>query len=119
MKPMVIELPWPDKGLSPNARVHWAVKARLKRDYRAVCAWKAKAQGAHRLTGVESLHALIAFFPPDRRKRDRDNMLGSIKSGLDGLADVLGVDDSEWFIAFDKKTGVGGFVRIEITEGEC
>lgn len=36
----------------------------------------------------------ITFNPPDRRKRDRDNMIAAFKSGQDGLSDALNVDDS-------------------------
>ena len=35
----------------------------------------------------------VAFFPPRKGRRDLDNCLASIKSGLDGVADVLCVDD--------------------------
>ena len=38
----------------------------------------------------------ITFIQPDKRRRDRDNLLAAMKSGLDGLAQALGVDDSEF-----------------------
>jgi len=35
----------------------------------------------------------ITFYPPDRKRRDDDNMIASFKAARDGLADALGVDD--------------------------
>ena len=111
---MRIILPWPTKDLSPNARGHWAVKARAKKAYRALCAWQAKSQGMTR-SDAKRLHLKITFVPPNRRARDLDNMLASLKSGLDGLCDVLGVDDSKWSIEISKADDrIGGFVEIEV-----
>jgi crossover junction endodeoxyribonuclease RusA len=57
----------------------------------------------------------LTFVPPDKRRRDADNMLAAMKSGLDGLADALGVDDSQWKISFEvDRSRVGGFVRVEV-----
>ncbi len=92
-----IILPWPPKELSPNARHHWRKLAPIKKKYRSTCAWECKAQGVKKMD-VYSLHVSITFHPPDGRKRDLDNMLASIKSGLDGVADAVGVDDSNWTI---------------------
>ena len=111
---MRVILPWPTKYLSPNASGYWAVKARAKKAYRTLCAWQAKSQGLTRLD-AERLHLKITFVPPNRRARDLDNMLASLKSGLDGLCDVLGVDDSKWSIEISKADDrIGGFVEIEI-----
>ena len=111
---MRILLPWPTSDLSPNARGHWAIKARAKKAYRTLCAWQAKSQGATRMD-AERLHLKITFVPPNRRARDLDNMLASCKSGLDGLCDVLGVDDSKWSIEISKaEDRIGGFVEIEV-----
>ena len=35
----------------------------------------------------------ITFHPPCKRKRDRDNMIAAFKSGQDGIAECMGVDD--------------------------
>ena len=83
-------------------------------------------EGAHRrrlgsqAAGVKRIEAnglvvTAVFSPPDRRPRDRDGMLSSIKAYLDGIADVIGVDDSLWEIAVRKAPPrQGGNVRIEI-----
>jgi crossover junction endodeoxyribonuclease RusA len=55
------------------------------------------------------------FHPPDRRRWDLDNMLASVKSGLDGLADAIGVDDSFWTLSIAKGEPVpGGAVDVQI-----
>jgi crossover junction endodeoxyribonuclease RusA len=53
--------------------------------------------------------------PPDRRHRDLDNLLASIKAGLDGLADVWKVDDSKWSLQITKSGEVGGWVEVQLT----
>ena len=111
---MRVILPWPTKDLSPNTRGHWAIKARAKKAYRAACTAQARSQGLWRMD-AERLHLKITFVPPNRRARDLDNMLASLKSGLDGLCDVMGVDDSKWSIEISKADDrIGGFVEIEV-----
>ena len=104
-------LPWPPKELSPNFRGHWAKLARAKKAYRLACAWQAKAQGAGRIE-ADKLHLSLTFYPPTRRAYDLDNALARMKAGLDGLADVLGVDDSQWSLSIAKADEIGGMVKV-------
>lgn len=114
-----LDLPWPDRRLSPNARGHWAVTAKVKKDYRARCAAIALKAGVGGLVaGQDALSVHLTFLPPDHRSRDWDNILASMKSGLDGLADALGVDDSRWRLSFevDRNTVVpGGRVLVTVS----
>lgn len=110
---MILTLPWPPSGLSPNARLHWAELAKLKKKFREVWAWNALDQGAKPIS-AEKLHLTITFYPPSRRAFDLDNALARIKAGLDGLADVLRVDDSKWSLTIQKADEIGGFVRVEV-----
>ncbi|WP_440111741.1 endonuclease [Acidovorax sp. BL-A-41-H1] len=112
-EPLHFTLPWPPADLSPNARGHWSKLARAKKAYRAACAWTAKEQGAQRIEAAR-LHLTLVFVPPNRRAHDLDNCLARMKSGLDGLADVLGVDDKHWQLAPFKSDEVGGFVKVEV-----
>lgn len=115
MNQLELTLPWPPTGLSPNARLHWAKLARLKRDYRRACAGHARMQGARRLE-AQRLHLTLEFVPPTRRAFDLDNALARCKAGLDGVADVLGVDDSKWELTIRKAPAgtVGGFVLVSV-----
>lgn len=110
---MKIILPWPPTGLSPNARNHWAKTAKLKKQYREACFWQAMEQGARPIQSA-SLHLTMTFYPPTRRQYDLDNALARMKAGLDGLADVLKVDDKHWTLTIRKGETVGGFVEVHI-----
>lgn len=110
----VITLPWPPKGLSPNDRLHHHALAALKKKYREACGWQCIVDGLKPMEGVEKALVHIVFFPPRKGRRDIDNCLASIKSGLDGVADVLGLDDSKWHISMEMAPAVGGMVRLSI-----
>lgn len=90
-----IELPYPDKDLNPNARLHWAKLAKAKntaREYACVMTM-ARLQEAN-VTFKAPVSVAIQFYPPDRRKRDDDNVIASFKAYRDGIADALGIDDN-------------------------
>ena len=110
---VTLTLPWPPKELNPNARMHYMALAKYKKTYRAACAWQAVAQGIGRMK-AKRLDVQLTFYPPNRRARDADNCLAAMKSGLDGLADVLGVDDSKWRITFEMADTIGGMVKVEV-----
>lgn len=112
-----LTLPWPPKTLSPNSRpAHWAVLSSAKKHYRNDCFYHARKQGVRAMT-AERLDVRLVFVPPDKRRRDADNCLAAMKSGLDGLADVLQVDDSKWKLTFElAQDETGGFVRVQIDE---
>lgn len=111
-----ISLPWPHKGLSPNARLHHMALAKLKQAYRAQCRLLASQ---HRQPVPASPALVLEFMPPDRRRRDRDNLLASMKSGIDGVCDALGVDDSAFdpLVVSMKGPVKGGAVVLRIQEG--
>lgn len=112
-----VELPWPPRALSPNARGHWAATAKVKKAYRAKCAHLGRQAGLQLAAGTSAgVRVHLSFFPPDRRGRDWDNLLASMKAGLDGLADAMGVDDRHWRLSFDVSddTTPGGQVLAEV-----
>jgi len=108
-----VTLPWPPRALHPNARVHWAPLSRTKGAYRFACATLAVQAGIRLPPDARPLVA-ITFYPPDRRRRDADGMLSAIKSGLDGLADTMGCDDSRWRLQLAVSEEIGGMVKVEI-----
>jgi Holliday junction resolvase RusA-like endonuclease len=112
---IVIDLPWPHPHLSPNARVHWSKLARAKAAQRTLAHWMAykayRAFGSPQLIGPVDVHC--EFAPPDKRRRDMDNMLASIKAALDGVSAVIGVDDSKWRLSMHVAPPVkDGRVRV-------
>lgn len=114
----MIVLPWPDRRLSPNARVFYMVAAKLKKEAKAAAYWLASEQTSHEqrkaiADGDGPIPCRIVFYPPDNRQRDDDNAIGSFKAARDGIALALGVDDRRfrphYFFAEPEKPG-----RIEV-----
>ncbi len=100
---MKIVLPWPDAKLNPNRSkgAHWASTSTLRKQARNYAFWSTRgamlqwlAECKQPLTGPQSL--TITFVQPDRRARDRDNLLAALKPSLDGVADALGINDSQF-----------------------
>ena len=115
---ITIRLPWPPKELSPNARVHWAKKAGVSQKYRQDARWLTLCEMAGNCY-PDLTRLRLTFCPPDKRRRDLDNMLASIKNGIDGIADALGVDDSNFTLTLERgEPTKGGEVVAVITEGE-
>lgn len=115
------EVEWPPKQLSPNARGHWSVKSRYARRYRAACHARAHNARLNALAAGVKLQAdhqfslSLVFCPPDRRKRDDDNLVAAFKSGRDGIADALGIDDSQFVTTFRiGEAKKGGAVLVEV-----
>ena len=89
--------------------------ARIKADYkRAAWALAREAMGVEWCPPRDGkLHLSVTFCPPDKKRRDLDNMLASIKSGLDGISQATGCDDSLWSFTIAKADPVtGGKVSI-------
>ena len=113
-----IDLPWPPRELHPNARGHWKKRYRMAKACRSLGAGLTLTAGVRRDDPdiPQDLKVTAIFYPPDNRRRDLDGMLSSIKSYLDGIADVIGVDDSKWQLGAPRKEKPvkGGLVRIEL-----
>lgn len=117
---MKLDLPWPDRRLSPNARLHHkavaAVKAKARRDA-AYLTYAAMLCGAKEVrqhfSGEGPIRYRVTFYPPDARHRDDDNMIAMFKAARDGIADALGVNDRrfrpEYYFAEPCKPG-----RVEV-----
>src|SRR5688572_25713659 len=67
-----IELPWPPKELSPNARGHWSKGYKAQRKYKDLCLWMMLGQAKPRIEGGDRIPLTITMWPPDSRHRDRD-----------------------------------------------
>ena len=88
----MILLGWPPRELAPNGRYHFHAKAQAAKAYRTSAMFTALGEGP--TVGPERpLSVIVEFSPPDARKRDLDNMLASIKAGLDGISDAYGLND--------------------------
>lgn len=113
-QPNSVVLPWPPKELSPNARIHFRTKAAAVKAYRNTAYWLTMATD---LRGPEKggIALRFDFYPPDRRRRDLDNMLAAIKSGVDGIADAMGVDDQRFGFWLSREAPVkGGKIVVSV-----
>lgn len=110
-----VTLPWPSKALSPNARVHWAQKSKAAKVYRHACAMLALQAKLAAPCETGPIHLWIDFYPPNRRSRDDDNLVAAFKSGRDGLADGLGIDDKRFQIHPRIMPDIGGMVKVRLT----
>jgi crossover junction endodeoxyribonuclease RusA len=118
---LAIVLPWPDKRLSPNARVHWAAKSALTKKARADAAVTVLEAAGARLSAIRAglagehpIHLRLRFHEPDRRGRDADNIMASLKGAIDGIADALQVNDRRFATSYS--FGVPGKPgRVEVT----
>lgn len=113
-----IVLSWPDRALHPNARAHWARKSKAAKAARGAAYWLACEAGAKSAEfGPGRLQVWIDGYAPDRRRRDADGLLSSLKPALDGIADAMGTDD-RWFVPhpwIKDEVRKPGEVRIRIT----
>lgn len=118
----MIILPWPDKALSPNSRVHWGQKAKAAKVARQRGKWEAMCADFNTDTfkGYDGkLHLWIDYYAKTRNYPDADNCLSASKAYLDGIADALGINDRRFVHhPFVKdETEKGGKVVIRITKG--
>ena len=98
---MIILLPFPSPKLNPNRSNgnHWASTSKLRKAARmeafAITVNEIRMKGT--LIDKDRAIALkITFVQPDRRNRDRDNLLAACKPYLDGVADGLGINDARF-----------------------
>jgi len=99
MDQITIILPLPVRKLSPNARVHWAEKAKLVRASRKVASLAAlEALNLRRPPGWLKAKMEIRAFFKTMNFCDPDNFIASLKSSIDGIADsgIIANDKSLW-----------------------
>ncbi len=94
MTSILIELGWPAKALNPNSREHFMTVARFKKASRASAYWATKEilPPCFKHNGSR-VQFIVTAYPPDKRTRDDDNLVASLKAARDGIAKALGCDD--------------------------
>jgi len=113
---MELELPWFNPCLAPNRPEHYREKAAARKKQRAD-AYLIASTIQNKPRG-ETLALSIMFHPPTNHRRDLDNCLAAIKGAIDGIADAIGIDDTNFrpiTIDFGEDC-VGGKIIIEICE---
>ena len=104
---------WYPKELSPNNNSHFHIKAKHKAIYKESCFWLTKEAN---IPSGDYKELYIIFYKPNRRHMDLDNMLASIKSGLDGMCQALEIDDRCFKkITVEIAEEIGGMIKIKVT----
>lgn len=97
MNTLKIVLPFPAAALNPNRRGGrvWQSTVSCKTEaLNTSYASTLEALGRERPIIATPVKFSITFYCPDRRRRDIDNLLASLKPSLDGIANATGIDDS-------------------------
>ena len=96
---ITLYLPWPDKKLASNSRVHWAVKAKAVKAARKLAYWQAFEAGVTpEKTGIEP--EIFVEYWPKHRRFDPQNVPHALKAYIDGVADALESDDRRFRVHY-------------------
>lgn len=68
--------------------MHWGAKAKAAKAYREAANLTARAALGRWDVPMQQARVTARFFFVARRRRDRDNLLASLKAAFDGLADA-------------------------------
>ena len=87
MSTLHLEIPGlPPRECSPNARVHWKDRSLAAQGYKEVVTMLGNVE-RHRMhwTAPDKAKVHVVFVLPDRRRRDRDNLIARAKPLIDAL----------------------------------
>lgn len=115
-----VELPWPAQALKVNGGGKFGVRARFAKSKAARVAkgdahTLAYAAGKPALPADGPIRVQWTLHPPDRWRRDMDNLIAALKWHQDGVAAAWGVDDARFEPAYRWGEIVpGGRVVVEV-----
>lgn len=89
----VVELPYPSPVLSPNSpKRHWRAKQSEKQTAKTVAYYQAFPFRST-FSGADKLQMFLTIYPPNKVRRDLDNVFAAMKSAIDGVCQGLEIDD--------------------------
>lgn len=97
MSHFTLVLPFPTVAMGSNGRVHYMARAMMRKTAKqegVILARQVLGGGPSPFQHTDKLRALITFLPPTKRRRDLDNVFSGMKAHMDGVFEVLGLDDS-------------------------
>jgi len=121
--PFVTWMDLPDARLSPNARTHWRLKAKLVKDARLL-GRSVVPTAAQSCVGWHAVSIKTTFHVPTKRRRDVRNLDSNhgLKAYIDGFVDAgLLVDDDKitWLPSeIVIEPGCWPVVKIEVWPGD-
>lgn len=100
MSTYLVRLPWATPPISLNDRGHWRAKAARVKHVRYQVA---QLLTMHRIPAAERIHVTLHYVPRDRRRRDADNLVGTLKPCIDAMVDSQIVpDDSPEYVTWSQ-----------------
>lgn len=89
------------KPLTLNERLHWAERNRRTQEIREDVGWLVTMWRESRKPFAQA-RVTLTVHPPDRRRRDLDNLSPTVKACIDGVVDagLLEDDDSTRVLGF-------------------
>jgi crossover junction endodeoxyribonuclease RusA len=113
---MRIVLDLPPRELSPNVRSHWAKKARAVKYYRMLAFIEARNASRSTERGWERAEFRTTWYLPDARRRDPDNLMASMKAGIDGIVQAGVLTDDRYLVIHPPTLTIDrARPRVEIT----
>lgn len=115
-QPVVLTLPWP-----PTVNHYWrrvgakTLISERGRQYREAVAQAVMLAGHPRVNGA--LRVRIEAWPPDRRRRDIDNLLKSVLDALEHAGVYEDDGDIDDLRIVRRDMSPGGAVRVTVEEG--
>lgn len=112
-----LTLNYPRPPLTANQRLHWRKKADLTRQLRETVAWLARP-----IPFLHRIDVTLTWVVNDRRRRDVDNVVPTLKAICDGLVDVdIVPDDTPQFMTkhmpvIEYRAGVTPHLELVIEE---
>ena len=88
MNSITITIPIPHRSLSPNARTHWATKAKKVKAARTGATFLAKNQVIYKNQRWTNAISTVVWYAKTATHPDPDNALAMLKPYFDGLADA-------------------------------
>ncbi|WP_187974048.1 RusA family crossover junction endodeoxyribonuclease [Corynebacterium poyangense] len=86
-----IPLPWATPPLTANQRHHWARRAQIVKETRNMARYKAREKQLPKC--LKKIRVELHYYPQNKRRRDADNLVPTLKALCDGLVDYGIVKD--------------------------
>ncbi len=112
----------PPRELSPNARVHPLIRAATVKRYRECARLMALVALSRARPQWTQARVTCRFYFARSRRRDRDNLLASMKAAFDGLADAGVVADDVGMVHQEVEVGIDRAnprVEIDVVDDTC
>jgi Holliday junction resolvase RusA-like endonuclease len=121
---LTLTLPLPGPACSPNSRTHWRSKARAVKTLRSaarIVAMDAVNRMGRPFNPLKTATVRATFYHPTIRRRDKDNLLSSLKGAFDGLQDggLIADDNGLTHLPIELRKGCdlasgAGYVVLEV-----